>query len=541
MKSIPNTGSFPALIKSGAVYVDKTQSIAELISYGKVFFARPRRFGKSLALNAVATLFEKGVEPYFKDTWIYNHWTDVTYPVMHLSFVGLQTSSFEEFEQLFCGTINAFAKKQGLTLSPLESTPASYVNALLECYDVEHQLVIVIDEYDCMLTAHMNNEAEYTKYANCMRSFYGALKDKPQIRFLGITGVTRLKNVSLFSVGSEIIDATYDKKLATLTGYTREEILRFFKEYILDIVNTLNGLFLTLEDITDDNTYVKALLDRLADEYDGYCFDSMYEQKVFSTWSINRFFFNNFKSKRIDFGDYWFDNGGMPSILKNFLETHNLNVNEYSCHNHISPTYGEFTDPTSLLEISPSVLMCQTGYLTLRSELKFGYPLNLGIPNHEIRKALANQLYFKIAKRDVGLSFEQRDMLAHGSPEQIFELLNALFGSVSYENYPVRDEATLRYPLQCFFMGAGVSVVPEKQNFKGRADLELEFSDRRIIFELKYVNDSKDADKALEQAVTQIKDRNYGNTLPLKKELLRLALVFDGSKPQRKFICMQEV
>lgn len=42
---------------------------------------------------------------------------------------------------------------------------------------------------------------------------YAVLKGKPQIKFLGITGVTRLKDVSIFSVGSDIKDATYDRNL----------------------------------------------------------------------------------------------------------------------------------------------------------------------------------------------------------------------------------------------------------------------------------------------------------------------------------------
>lgn len=198
MKPIPTTGSFPALIKSGAVYVDKTKFIAKLISYGRVFFSRPRRFGKSLALDAAATLFERGVDPYFKDTWIHDHWSDVTYPVLKLNFAGMQTSSFEEFERLLSATIRDFAEDHALTIKPLDETPAAYIQALLKHFDVEHQLVIIIDEYDCMLTGSMNDEAEYTKYTECMRMFYGALKDKEQIRFLGITGVTRLKNVAIF-------------------------------------------------------------------------------------------------------------------------------------------------------------------------------------------------------------------------------------------------------------------------------------------------------------------------------------------------------
>ncbi|MDY6247670.1 MAG: AAA family ATPase [Succinivibrio sp.] len=49
--------------------------------------SRPRRFGKSLTLDTIATLFETGVEPYFKGTWIYDKWTEPTHPVFRLSFL----------------------------------------------------------------------------------------------------------------------------------------------------------------------------------------------------------------------------------------------------------------------------------------------------------------------------------------------------------------------------------------------------------------------------------------------------------------------
>ena len=47
--------------------------------------------------SVVNALFEKGVDPYFKDTWIYDKWTEPTYPVLKLSFLTLGTESLESF------------------------------------------------------------------------------------------------------------------------------------------------------------------------------------------------------------------------------------------------------------------------------------------------------------------------------------------------------------------------------------------------------------------------------------------------------------
>ena len=88
MKLISNSGSFTDFYNKNRIYVDKTETIYNLLTtQDKVFISRPRRFGKSLTLDTIATLFQYGVDPYFKNTWIYDKWTESTYPVLKLSFL----------------------------------------------------------------------------------------------------------------------------------------------------------------------------------------------------------------------------------------------------------------------------------------------------------------------------------------------------------------------------------------------------------------------------------------------------------------------
>ena len=58
MKLLPlGTQHFGQLREKGAIYVDKTQLICQLIrEYQAVFLSRPRRFGKSLLLSTIAEL-----------------------------------------------------------------------------------------------------------------------------------------------------------------------------------------------------------------------------------------------------------------------------------------------------------------------------------------------------------------------------------------------------------------------------------------------------------------------------------------------------
>ena len=97
MKDISSTGSFIKFYLNNYIYVDKTKYIRDLIKQERVFISRPRRFGKSLTLDTIATLFETGVEPYFKGTWIYDKWTEPTYPVLRLNFLNFDKNSLEKF------------------------------------------------------------------------------------------------------------------------------------------------------------------------------------------------------------------------------------------------------------------------------------------------------------------------------------------------------------------------------------------------------------------------------------------------------------
>ena len=168
--------------------------------------------------------------------------------------------------------------------------------------------MVLIDEYDCQMTANINNPDLYGDFKDCLREFYGAIKGKAAIRFLGVTGVTRLKNVSIFSVGSDINDITNDSTYSQLIGFTKDEIRKFYFDYLK--LATAYEYNINEDNVTDEQ--LESMLDKLAQNYDGYCFDEDYEKKVFSTWSVNNFFQNVYKKKKIQFGEYWYSNGGVP-------------------------------------------------------------------------------------------------------------------------------------------------------------------------------------------------------------------------------------
>ena len=535
MKNISSTGSFIKFYLNNYIYVDKTKYIRDLIKLERVFISRPRRFGKSLTLDTIATLFETGVEPYFKGTWIYDKWTEPTYPVLRLNFLNFDKNSIEKFNNKLNSKITEFAELNHVTTYKEKEEAEDSIDHLLEQLRLEgRQIVILIDEYDCQMTANINNETLYKQFQEKIKSFYANIKDKFAIKFLGITGVTRLKDVSIFSVGSDIRDITNSSAYSQMIGFTRDEIKKYYIDYLKLAASYENNC--NVDEVTD--TQIESMLDMMAQNYDGYCFDEDYEKKVFSTWSVNTFFQTMVGKEKVQFGEYWYDNGGLPSILVNYLKTHELNAFEYlNKENTVSIPVNDFLNPTSLTTINQNVLMCQTGYLTLRSALTSGdLTVDLGIPNGEIYKALNRLLAINFYKEGIyTLAKGVRDLLDAGEIEDIIDRFNSVINSVSYDHFPINSEAAVQNYLYLFLIGAGIETTTESHSSKGRADLIIETKNRRLVFELKYAEDETVAKTMLSEAVEQIKARDYGNTEPKKAELLRIASVFNADPKVRAF------
>ena len=539
MKDISSTGSFIDFTLENYIYVDKTVYIPQLVKLKRVFISRPRRFGKSLTLDTIATLFETGVEPYFKGTWIYDKWTEPTYPVLRLNFLDLDKYSLDLFKQKLNSIITAFAQDIKLKGYKEKVEPEDTIYFLLdELRKEKRQIVILIDEYDCQMTANINNETLYKQFQEKIKSFYANIKDKFAIKFLGITGVTRLKDVSIFSVGSDINDITNASAYSQMIGFTRDEIKKYYIDYLKLAASCENNC--TVDNVTE--AQIESLLDRLAKNYDGYCFDEDYEKKVFSTWSVNKFFQTMIEKKKVQFGEYWYDNGGLPSILVNYLKTHKLNSLDYvEKDKTITIKVNDFKNPTSLTSINQNVLMCQTGYLTLRSPVYSKGFMTLGIPNSEVYNALLSLMALNIFD-DTKLENVNEQILSQSKDVgEIIELFNTVLNTVSYDNYPISSEAVVQQLLYMYLKGICNSVSAELHSSKGRADLVIESDNRRIVFEFKYAKNEIEAKVKLSEAIEQIKTRDYGNILPKKNELLRIAAVFNADPKVRAFTEYHEV
>lgn len=99
--------TFSEIRRRNLLYIDKTQSIYRLLGSKYYFYARPRRFGKSLLLSTIKAIYE-GKKELFKGLWIENKW-DWTRkrPVIHLEFsimpykiIGLEKAIHQALDKL---------------------------------------------------------------------------------------------------------------------------------------------------------------------------------------------------------------------------------------------------------------------------------------------------------------------------------------------------------------------------------------------------------------------------------------------------------
>lgn len=96
-------------------------------------------------------------------------------------------------------------------------------------------------------------------------------------------------------------DISLDPSFGTLLGYTEEEIERYFSGYVLRAAKELHLSH-------------TALMSRLREQYDGYCFSEDGLSRVYTPWSVLSFLDNPQRG----FIDYWYKSGGQTAAPSPF-------------------------------------------------------------------------------------------------------------------------------------------------------------------------------------------------------------------------------
>ena len=220
---------FEKLRNFNNIYVDKTSYIYELARTSMPYFlSRPRRFGKSLLLSTLEAYF-LGKKKLFKGLAIEKLEKDwVEYPVIKISF---GRSSYESHSNLLATIDNILSEhERSFKLEKKSDNPSVRLDNLIHfAYEkTGKQVVILIDEYDKPIL-----DALYTEYEEQnrqeLRSFYSPLKDCDQyIRFLFITGITKVSHVNIFSGLNQLNDISLTERYSSICGISESELEKYF-------------------------------------------------------------------------------------------------------------------------------------------------------------------------------------------------------------------------------------------------------------------------------------------------------------------------
>ena len=239
--AVGNT-SYMDVVKN-SYYVDKTLLIRDLIDdqVPVILFTRPRRFGKTLALDMLKTFFEKTKEDtsvYFKDKQIWAcgekyQKMQGAFPVIFITF---KDAKFSDWASTYAAIKNVirdeFMRHDELftsdSLNPVEQdylsrmqldelSEVEYTRALLNLgrmLEKHHQskLVILIDEYDTPIQQG-HSGGFYNEVITFMRNLMsGGLKDNPALALGVLTGILRVSKENLFSgLNNPIVNSVLDE------------------------------------------------------------------------------------------------------------------------------------------------------------------------------------------------------------------------------------------------------------------------------------------------------------------------------------------
>ena len=271
----------------------------------------------------------------------------------------------DTLEAYFMGKKELF---EGLKIMEMEKewvkrTAVRFKNIIEGAYSkTGQQVAILIDEYDSPLQ-HSWKTPQHEACTSIYREVFAILKanDKYE-KFVFITGITKFTQISLFSVLNNLSNISFDPEYAAICGITKEEVLRDFKPEINKLAE--------YEGWTFDEAIAQ-----LAAYYDGYHFSRRNMVDVFNPFSLINALADS------DLKNYWASSGA-TSLLPKFVDDMEIKMKNFEdC-----PIDSDTLETSDVTGGGAELFLYQSGYLTIKSYTEGIYML--GIPNHEVRKAL---------------------------------------------------------------------------------------------------------------------------------------------------------
>ena len=480
MKAYPlGVQTFEKIINKGQLYIDKTKEIYKLIQFGGYYFyARPRRFGKSLMLSTIKSLYE-GRKDLFQGLWIENKWDwSRKHIVIQLSFSSINYQN-KSLENAISDELSSIASKKNINLTS-RFAKDKFKELIISLAENEEKVVLLVDEYDKPIIDYLGKSIEIAeKNRNTLKTLYSVIKDcDPYIEFMMITGVSKFSKVSIFSELNNLTDITFHKYYLTLTGITQRELEENFKEEIKELAE-------------EEELEEQKLKDKIKNWYNGYSWNG--KKFLYNPYSLLSYFYFG------EFNNYWFETGTPSFLLRIMKKQSIINISNLKVDNTIFSAYD-----ISKLEAIP--ILFQSGYLTVK-ERKNDNIYIIDYPNLEVRDSMMRSLIGELSHEQNSFSrpmvLQVKEVLENKELEKLIRLIKSIFKNIPYPIFKAEGEFYYHSLIYLVFYYLGDFIESEINTNDGRLDAVIKTDKYIYILEFKL-------NKNGEIALNQIKDKGYG-------------------------------
>lgn len=473
--------------KEGYLYVDKTDFVWKLANEDAKYFylSRPRRFGKTLLVEAMQCYFE-GRKELFEGLKINGFEKDwIAYPVIHLD-MSRAGETLSDLVSYLNRAFNVYETRYNVDVSVEDGFQTRFHDIISAASKASGLgVVVLIDEYDYPLQ-HSWGTPEHEKCAGLYRSVFTILKaDSAYMRFVFLTGITKFMQISLFSALNNLVNISFEPEYESICGITEQEMLAYFTPEI-EAMAKANSL-------SSEQT-----LANLKELYDGYHFSPEMTADIYNPFSLI------YALNRKRLGNYWVASGASTLIMK-FVKDAEIRLQEFDgcC---VDANLLECSDITSN---NAEVFLYQSGYLTIKGYRNGLYILKF--PNSEIRRALYECVLPVLSMRSQDARLSTQGLLQmnleDGKVPEAMDALKALISDVPYSNKKLASmnmEERYRLIISTILNAVGLNVEVEHMLSSGRIDLVASSRLYTYVIELKLQQNG-----GLDAAANQIVANHY--------------------------------